>query len=91
MKKITRVLGIAIVSIAMFTSTNSINNANTDLSLSDLLNINSANAECTLKAGEEVLLSCDSTPNETCSYEYIDIYTGATVTLTCSGKKTGGV
>ncbi|WP_147677884.1 hypothetical protein [Algibacter pacificus] len=46
MKKIIGVLGIALIAIAMFLNTNTINNSNLDLA--NLISLNTANAEDTL-------------------------------------------
>lgn len=46
MKKIIGVLGIAILAMAIFFSTNSLSNSVGDLDLADLVGLNNANAEC---------------------------------------------
>ena len=45
-KKIMTSLGIAVMVMAMFFSTNAISNSNGNLDLASLLNMNTANAEC---------------------------------------------
>ncbi len=44
-KKVITSLGIAVMAMAMFFSTNVVNSSNGDLDLSNLLNLNTANAE----------------------------------------------
>jgi hypothetical protein len=45
MKKLIGILGVAVIAMAMFFSTNSLNNSSGDLDLASLLNMNTANAE----------------------------------------------
>ncbi len=45
MKKIIGIIGVIAFAMVLFTNTNS-TNANTNLDLADLMNINEANAEC---------------------------------------------
>ena len=84
MKKLIGIVGIAVIAMAMFFNTNALNSSNGDFDLASLLNMNSANAECT-HGDPECFFKCDSTPNETCKFTYQ--HAGVTVTLTCDGKK----
>ena len=45
-KKLIKTLGIAVMAMAMFFSTNAVNSSNGDLDLASLLGVNTANAEC---------------------------------------------
>ena len=45
-KKIITSLGIAVMAMAMFFSTNTVNSSNGDFNLASLLEVNTANAEC---------------------------------------------
>jgi hypothetical protein len=51
MKKIIGILGVAVIAVAMFFSTNNVNGSTVDSSLANLLTLNSANAECTNTPG----------------------------------------
>jgi hypothetical protein len=44
MKKIIGILGVMVIAVAMFFSTNTINSSNGDLNLANLVNMNPANA-----------------------------------------------
>ena len=66
MKNIIRISGLAIVMIAMFLNTNSVDNSNGDLDLASLATMNVANAEQTLDCygsyttgGSWVIIKCN--------------------------------
>ena len=46
MKKIIGILGIVVIAATMFFSANEVNGSNSDISLTSLMTLNSANAEC---------------------------------------------
>ena len=46
MKKLTGILGVTVIAVAMFFNSNAMNNSNGDLDLASLLEVNTANAEC---------------------------------------------
>ena len=46
MKKIIGILGVVVIAVAMFFSTNAMNNSNGNFDLASLLALNTANAEC---------------------------------------------
>ena len=48
MKKIIGILGVAVIAMAMFFSTNNLNSSNEDLELASLIAIDTANAEWSL-------------------------------------------
>jgi hypothetical protein len=46
MKKIIGILGVAVIAVAMFFSSNAVNSSMGDLNLASLISLNNANAEC---------------------------------------------
>ena len=62
MKKIIGILGVAFIAIAMFFNTSGMNSSNGDLDLASILNMNTANAECTINGPGGVSTYCPQSP-----------------------------
>ncbi|MCR8667553.1 hypothetical protein NO995_07665 [Aestuariibaculum sp. M13] len=90
MKTILSLIGIVLLVVSFSFGTE--NRTNGDINLTDLVGINTANAECEVEVKIGIfwktVLKCDDTPNETCTFEHTDEDTGETTTFSCSGKQT---
>ncbi|CAD0009622.1 hypothetical protein [Flavobacterium chungangense] len=67
MKKIIGVLAVFTFSVVMFSNTDTENQSNQDTSLSNLLQLNSANAECTPSGSSSANAFC--TASGRCRYD----------------------
>ncbi len=70
MKKLIGFVGVAVIAMAIFFSTNTVNSANQDLDLANLLSINDANAECDSPKGSSANATC--TASNRCRYDTTD-------------------
>ncbi|MCR8667552.1 hypothetical protein NO995_07660 [Aestuariibaculum sp. M13] len=86
MKKTIVIAFVFIFALAIsFTTNANGGNLTENLDLTDLLTLNTANAECEYKKNGTCEFKCDDTPNETCKGEAT--VAGYKTRVTCDGKE----